>query len=207
MLTALISVWLLHLLAVTLPGANTFLVMRSAASRQFSYGIRAAFGIAIGSAGWATLAVLGVSAVFIAFPMVRLALQIAGGLYLCWLCFSFWSSSGAKASAGADTDTGTSAFRLGLLTNFTNPKAALFFGSIFSAALPTQPPAWLLLAAVLAVFANALGWYSLVAYLFSRNSVRRAYAANATMVSRAVGLVLGAFGARLLYLTYREAAA
>ncbi|MGH8804289.1 MAG: LysE family transporter, partial [Polaromonas sp.] len=94
MFSILISIWFLHLAAMVSPGANVFLVSQLAASDRTRSAVFAALGVTLGAGLWATFAVLGVNAVFEAFPRLRLALQIAGGLYLLYVASRLWRSNG-----------------------------------------------------------------------------------------------------------------
>ncbi len=82
--------------------------------------------------------------------------------------------------------------------------AALFFGGVFSACFPPHPSPALWGAAVAVVFVNAMGWYGLLAYGFSREAVRSAHLRNRQLVGRGAGALLGAMGLRLLW-SLREA--
>lgn len=205
MLTTLTTIWLLHLAATITPGTNTLLVSQLAAAHRGPDAAFAALGVAVGSALWATLAVLGVNLVFTAFPWLRIGLQVAGALYLLYLAARLWASGSPSTPLVSESVSPVAAFRLGLLTNFTNPKAALFFGSVFSASFPSTPHPTLLVAAVGLVFLNALCWYGLLAHLFSRDMVRDAYLRQQRIAGKVAGAVLGALGVRLLHLSFREA--
>ena len=85
MLTTLIGIWFLHVAALLSPGANVLLVSQLAASDRARSAAFAALGVTVGACMWASCAVLGVNALFQAFPGLRLALQIAGGLYLLYV--------------------------------------------------------------------------------------------------------------------------
>jgi threonine efflux protein len=203
MLSTFITIWLLHVAALLTPGANVLLVSHLAASggrRSASY---AAFGVTAGAAMWSTAAVLGVGAVFAAFPAVRVLLQVAGAVYLLYVAFRLWRSPAGGVSTGPLA--ATSAFRAGLLTNLSNPKSALFFGSVFSAALPAQPSVAVLGSAVALVVLNALCWHLLLAFLFSRRAVQAGYAAQRRLFSRLAGAVVGVLGLSLLFASVREA--
>jgi threonine efflux protein len=205
MLSTLTTLWLVHLAATATPGANTLLVTQLAAGDRGPGAIFAAFGVAVGSALWAALAVLGVGIVFHAFPVLRLSLQVIGGLYLLYVAARLWSSGSMGPAIEAGSISPRAAFRLGLLTNFTNPKAALFFGSVFSACFPANPAPALLAAAVALVFCNALAWYVLLARVFSRDAVRSAYLRQRRAAGKVAGIVLGALGLRVLLGSLREA--
>ena len=178
--------------------------MQLAASGRRPNALSAALGVAVGSALWASLAVFGVSIIFTAFPVLRIALQVVGGFYLLYLASRLWASGNLHTAVGAKSVSNWSAFRLGLLTNFTNPKAALFFGSIFSACFPSSPNSLLLVGAVTIVFLNAWGWYSGVAHLFSWRTIRNAYLRNIAVAGKFAGIVLGTLGLRILLVSLRE---
>jgi threonine efflux protein len=205
MLPTLVTIWLLYVAAMVSPGANVLLVSQLAASNHARSARFAGLGVAVGAGLWATLAVLGINAVFDAFPGLRLALQIAGGLYLLYVASRLWRSNDAAYSTHAPAISRGAAFRLGLLTNVTNPKAALFFGSVFAASFPAHPSAPLQVSAVAIVVISALCWYALLAYLFSRERVRAAYARTRQVATRITSIALGALGLSLLVASLREA--
>jgi len=207
MFTTLFTVWLLYVAAMVSPGANVLLVSQLATSDQTRSAWFAGLGVAVGAGLWATCAVFGVNAVFAAFPGFRIALQIVGGAYLLYLATRIWQSGGTSWRGAAVSVTRRRAFRLGLLTNITNPKAALFFGSVFVAAFPAQPSTALQAAAVAVVVASAVCWYTLLAYLFSRQTVRSAYARASQTAGRVAAIAFGALGTGLLLAAFREARA
>jgi threonine/homoserine/homoserine lactone efflux protein len=204
MLSTFATIWFLHVAALLTPGANVLLVSQLAASGARRSAVYAAWGITVGAAIWSSAAVLGVSALFAAFPAARLVLQVAGAMYLLYVATRLWRSRSARP-ANADGPTIARAFRAGLLTNLSNPKSALFFGSVFSAALPANPGAGLLAAAVLLVVLNALAWHLLLAFIFSRKAVQAGYAAQRGVFTRVAGAVVGALGLSLLFASLREA--
>jgi threonine efflux protein len=139
------------------------------------------------------------------FPVLRIALQVAGGLYLLYLATRLWSSGNMENDITIGLLSPFAAFNRGALTNFTNPKAALFFGGVFSTCFPTNPSNALLVASVLVVFVNALCWYASLAYLFSRKPVRDVYMRKRSMIGKMAGALLGALGARFLLVSLRDA--
>lgn len=174
------------------------LVSQLSVSQGRRSGLFAALGVTLGACMWATLAVLGVNAVFEAFPRVRLVLQIAGGCYLLYVACRLWRSVAPQSSGSGGSVSALSAFRLGLLTNVTNPKSALFFGSVFATSLPVSPAPSLQAAVVAIVTANALLWHVFLAHAFSRARVREAYSSHGRFINRTAGAILGALGLRVL---------
>lgn len=205
MLYALATIWFLHLAATATPGANTLLIVQLAVSRNLKAARHAAVGVAVGSAVWALFAVLGLNVVFSTFPRIRLALQALGGLYLLWLATKVWCFRSSSIPSKIESGSMSHAFRLGLITNFTNPKAALFFGSIFAACLPQNAPLWVSIAAVVVIFVNSFCWYSLLARLFSKANVRSAYMANLHVASKVAASTFVGIGVSMLFKSLREA--
>jgi threonine/homoserine/homoserine lactone efflux protein len=207
MLTTLITIWILHVAAMATPGANVLLVSQLAASDRAQSAVFAALGVTLGAFIWAASAVLGVHAVFQAFPGLRLALQIAGGIYLLLVASRLWRAGAAALTEGRASVSRRAAFRLGFLTNITNPKSALFFGSVFAASFPAAPSPLLQITAVAMIVLNALCWHTLLAYLFSRARVRSAYTRVRGLANRVAGVVVGVLGLGLLLATLRDARA
>lgn len=205
MTSTFITIWLLQVAAMVVPGPNFLFVSHLAASSGRRSSIYGAVGVAIGATILASAAALGVGALFRAAPTLRLLLQVAGATYLVYLAIRLW-----RLPVGSATSTGTvapvgGALRAGLLTNLSNPKSILFFGSVFSTALPDSPTGPTMLAAVLMMGFNSLWWHVLLACTFSIAPIRTQYARRRDLLSRAGGTVLGAFGASLLWASLREA--
>jgi threonine efflux protein len=205
MLSTLIAIWLLHIVATATPGANTLLVAQLAASGHGPSAVFSAIGIAIGSAIWAALAVLGVNILFATFPVLRTTLQVAGAAYLLFLAARFWSSGNSVNDIAVELFSPYVALYRGMLTNFTNPKAALFFGGIFSTCFPPNPSNMLLIASVLVVFVNAMCWYVALAYLFGCEPIRKMYMRNRGLIVKIAGALLGTIGLRFLILSFHDA--
>ena len=198
MLPTLLSIALLHWLVLITPGANVLLVSQLAASGHRRSALYASLGISFVTFIWALLAILGVNALFAAHPAARLALQIAGALYLGYVAVRLWRSGASASESVAVHLQAWAAFRLGFITNLLNPKSALFFGSVFATALPAEHSPGLLVASIALVFANALTWHTFLALAFSRPAVQSAYSRNRQLLNRLASGVVGAFGLRLL---------
>lgn len=126
---ALLLAWLA---AVASPGPDLFQLIR-VGTKDRRAGVLCALGIMVGNTIWITASLLGLSALVQAAPRVLSALQIVGGAYLLYM------GSGAIRAGlrGNPTEVGEAQrvnrpFRLGVLTNLSNPKALLFFGAIFA---------------------------------------------------------------------------
>ncbi len=201
------AVFVVHVLAMASPGPNVLVVTQTAASRSRRAGVWAALGIAAGAGLLAGAALAGVGALLDHAPWVHDALRVAGGGYLVYLGVRLWRGARAPAAfaAGgalraeprADARGNGDAFRVGLLTNLTNPKALAFYGSVFAALFAPGSPAWLKLAAVAFVVANSTAFHVALACLFSTRRAQTAYGRLKLRVDRIAGAGLALLGLAL----------
>ncbi|MBM7044226.1 MULTISPECIES: LysE family translocator [Rhizobium] len=184
------------------PGPSFVLVSRIAVSRSRKAGLAAAFGMGTGSVIFATLALFGLSALLMKVEWLYLALKVAGGLYLIYVGIRIWRNAAhdlpidAPATPAAGGIIRNFLFALG--TQLSNPKTAIFYGSIFAALLPASPAPWLLLTVPPAVFVVETGWYMVVTMAFSSNRPRALYIGSKLWIDRVAGAIIGALGARLV---------
>ena len=205
MLATLLTIAVLHWLALLTPGVNMLLISQLAASGQRRAACFAAVGITLVAFTWSMLAVLGVTAVFTVYPELRQAVQIAGGLFLMYVATRLWGSSAGSTGTVSEHLSPFAALRMGFLTNIMNPKSALFFGSVFAAALPESPSPELMVAAVALAATNAFSWHMFLAFALSQSRVQAAYARQSKRLGRIAGALVGAFGVHLLVATVLEA--
>src|SRR5262245_44738102 len=197
------SVFAVHLLAMVSPGPNVLVVTQTAASDGRRAGAWAALGIAAGAGLMSSAALAGLSVVLKQFAWLHAALGLVGGAYLLYLGLRLWRGAGARTSASAAPGEGVArtdwrAFRLGLATNLTNPKALLFYGSVFAALFAPDAPLWVRLAAVGIIAANSTGFHVALACLFSTPRAQAGYRRIKPWVDRAAGTGLALLGLRLL---------
>jgi len=199
---ALAGLAFVHLLAVASPGPSFLLVAQLAAARSRRSALLAALAMMIGALLWAAAALFGLQLLFARFETLYLVLRVAGGLYLLWIALQIFRHAAVAAPTIERVEPRAgdlTVFRHALLVQLSNPKIAVFFGTIFVALLPADPPLWVL-AAVLAIVAiDELGWFTLVALLFSAGPARRLYRRAQSSIDRITGLVLGGLGLRLIF--------
>lgn len=196
------SVFVVHVLAMLSPGPNVLVVTQTAASRTRRAGVLVALGVATGAALWSGAALLGLSALFMQVGWLYAALTFAGGAYLLYLSFRLWRGASRPlvltAGEPVTSQTDWQAFCLGLLTNLTNPKALVFYGSIFAALLTPELPAWVKLAAFGIIVGNSVIWHGALACFFSAGRAQRFYQRVKGGIDRVAALVLALLALRLI---------
>lgn len=184
--------------AMISPGPDFFIVSQTALSRGFAAGAWTAAGIATGVAFYATLAVLGLAYLLSQALWLTVAIKIAGGLYLLWMAWKMLQSSSEESPATGTPVRHRNPFVTGLLTNLTNPKVAVFFGSLFAAALTPQASMATKLAIIGMSAVLPLLWFCFVSACLAVPSVRERYHSMRTTINRIGGVIIGLFGIKLL---------
>lgn len=205
----LLTVYIATFVAFTSPGPN-FIAITSYSVQDRDAGVGVATGISFGTALWALLASTGITAFLTAFENASLTVSIIGGLYLCWLGYKSIRSAlqNSKFNASLEqvnTDISfLEAFRTGLLIQLTNPKTALFWLALTSAAIRPNTEPVVVATLVLGCLFIALLWHIALAYVFSTGPIRQAYINFKTVISSVFGVLFAGFGLRVLYNAYRE---
>lgn len=117
------------LVMVLTPGPNMiYLVSRSITQGRVA-GLVSLGGTGVGFLVYMTLANLGLAVVFVVVPWLYIGLKAAGVLYLAWLAWKALKPGGAGLFEPRPLahDSGWKLFRMGLLTNLLNPKAAVMY--------------------------------------------------------------------------------
>lgn len=199
-LTAFIAFAALCLFAAISPGPAVLMSARTGLTQGFRTGLGLAAGIGTGAVVWALAAIFGLGVVFAVAPALLWALKILGGAYLVWMGWHLWRDA-AKPFSTADNrslpQTPIAGFRLGLLTQFSNPKAAVMFSAIFLGTVPPHTPYWQIAALLLVIFINEFLWNALVSRIFSLDRTRAAYISLKTIIDRAFGGLLIALGVKV----------
>lgn len=200
MIAALGSLALLHLLMAMLPGPNTLLVIHLAASRSRAAGLAAAGGVALGSAIWVMVALLGLAVLMAQAGELYRLLQLAGALYLMFVGLRM-VMAGLRRPQGESSPrlraSGRAPLLRGLATTLANPKSAVFWSSVFLVALPAHAPDWFAPAVVALVTVQAFAWYGFCALACSTGPVRAIYARIGRVLDVVAGAVMLLLGGRL----------
>ncbi|WP_019009857.1 LysE family transporter [Deinococcus aquatilis] len=197
----LIAVALVHLVVLVIPGPDVLLVSQTAVGRSRRAALFAGAGVVTGIAAWALLALLGIGILFQNFAWIHGVIRVAGGAYLLYMAYTLWRSSFGAGAAHAPTVTPLGdwkAYRSGLLTNLANPKAAIFFGSVFSSVIPAHSSAGLRMGVFAVILGLSLVWFALVALGMSTAPLQARYLRARRTIDRVAGTLMAGFGTLLL---------
>jgi threonine/homoserine/homoserine lactone efflux protein len=121
---ALTALWL-----VLTPGPNMVYLVSRSISQGRSAGLVSLAGTGVGFVIYMTMANLGLSTVFSAVPWLYIGLKAVGVVYLLWLAWKALKPNGVGVFEVHDLRNNKpfTLFRMGLLTNLLNPKAAIMY--------------------------------------------------------------------------------
>jgi threonine/homoserine/homoserine lactone efflux protein len=132
----LLNFILLHLLASCSPGPDSLLVLRSSLTFGVRSGLMVTLGILIGVSIQIVLCLSGLALLLETLPGALRLLALAGTLYLLWIALSMWRSAAEELNPSSLKEA--PGIRMGLFTNLLNPKAFLYFVSLFSIGIPAS---------------------------------------------------------------------
>ncbi len=197
-LVAVLGVWSVTVLS---PGPNFLATSYTAATQGRGRALMVVAGITVGTAIWATASLTGLSLLFQTAGWLYQIVKVAGAVFLMTigliLIVSTWRSGAGDPPVARAAMTAGQAFRRGLIVDLANPKAAVFFTSLFAAALPPAAPLWFQALVVAAVVVIAGGWYALVACLVHLRPVATVLGRARRALDVAAGSLFCALGLRL----------
>lgn len=198
------TVALVHLLAVASPGPDFAIMLRQALCQSRKNALLTAAGIGAGILVHVSYSLLGIGLLIQQSILLFTILKVAGALYLTWIAIQCLRAKAGGIYVDTETSTrqtGFAALRLGFLTNALNPKATLFFVSLFSVIIsPGTPVA--IQAGYGAYMALATGiWFALVAVFFTLPAVRKGFNRFGHWLDRLMGGVLLLLAGQLLLST------
>ena len=204
--TAMITSLAALLLGAMSPGPSFVIVARNAIGLSRGDGLATALGMGIGGVFFSGVALLGLYTLLASVEWLYVGLKVAGGLYLIYLASRIWRGAtkplAFDARPGAMTNRRKS-FWVGLSTQLSNPKTAVYYGSIFAALLPQHPPLWCYFALPPAIFAIEAGWYTVVAVCFSSRRPRELYLHWKAWIDRLAAGAVAALGLRLVLTAHK----
>ncbi|WP_251358315.1 LysE family translocator [Kangiella sp. TOML190] len=194
-----------HLLAVASPGPDFAIVMRQSLIFGRRPAIVTSIGIGLAILVHVAIALVGVGALIKSTPWLFTSIKIAGALYLGYI--GLQAIRAQKSSPNSKQNDKPSqqqmplskAFRQGFMTNVLNPKATLFFFSLFTSIISTSTPIKIqLVYGIWMAFATA-AWFVSLSFLLSQQKVRGFFANYGYWIDRILGAFLIGLAIMLLF--------
>lgn len=195
-----------YLLAAISPGPNFVVVINNALAHSRQTGLYTAAGVACGSTLHTLMGFVGISALVVQSVWLFQLVKVGGGVYLIVLGLqTLWSSRRAIELPAVDISqicapgelTSGRALRTGFITCAVNPKAAVFFLSLFSLMIEPTTPLWAKVTMIIMIALLSFSWYSSVACLFSNDRARVIYLRSKRKINGLFGCLLIALGIKV----------
>ena len=204
MISLFLTVAVVQIVALASPGPDFFFISQTAASQSRRDAFKGVIGITLAVAIWAAVALLGLNLILKQMAWLHQLILLAGGAYLMWMGIQMIKSARQAQPVAAEATPVTTSrkkniFLRGLLTNLSNPKAIIYFGSIFSLIVGDDVSSATRTAIFILIVAETLIWFSLVATLFSLPWVKAKYQKLAKWIDGIAGTLFVAFGLHLIF--------
>lgn len=198
--TELITLLGVHILGLVSPGPDFIVTVKQSLSSGKRAGYWTALGIGVGCMVHMTYCIVGVGFIITQSILALNILKYVGAAYLVYIGIKALRSKANSAEAiqaEQHAQTKWQSFRIGLLTNLLNPKATLFFLSLFTivmkpgTSMSTQFSYALIMAGV------AVIWFMLVSTVLTIAPIQKRFQRYQHWIDRTLGVVLIALGAKV----------
>ena len=192
----------IHILAAASPGPDFVLVSQQTLSNGKKAGLMCSIGIALGLSIHIIYSAFGLAAIIANSSNTLWVIKLLGGGYLIYLGIKGLMS---KAAANEDGEakqvvkySTKKSIGIGFLCNALNPKAPVYFVSLFTLVLSPDMPlhhiafygVWLMLI--------QFGWFAFVVTLLSHPKINKKFKKMGYLIDRVLGGALVVLGIKLL---------
>ena len=186
------TIVLLHLFAVASPGPDFLLVTRQSLRFGRSVAIWASAGIATGIIFHSFIAITGVSLLILSNPEFFNWLKMIAAVYIAYLgCLSLFAKPNPLNNENRKhNENYLGSYVLGLITNILNPKAILFFITLFTVVVNESTTTILLLFYGLYMSITTFIWFTGISYIFSNQVLTKKYENFIPVFEKVIGIIL-----------------
>ncbi len=189
------------LLALASPGPDFAMIVKQSITYGKRSSIIASIGIGLGISVHIIYSVLGIGLIISKSIVLFSIIKYIGAAYLIYIGYKSLKSKGLKLEVGDSITNQTmsdkKSFFIGFLCNALNPKATLFFLSIFTVVVDINTPLYIQsLYGVFCIFATMF-WFVGVSVFLSQKKVRKFFNSFGHIFDKTVGVVLIALGLKV----------
>lgn len=202
MLALLITVSIVHLMAVMSPGPDLIVCVKNTLKYSRKIGLWTAFGFACGVLVHISYCLLGVAWLISQSVLLFNMVKIMGAIYLIYLGIKT-----LKSHRDANLDfivqkarqplKPWQAWRDGFMTNLLNPKATLYFLGFFSVIMPPNLEFSSLAVISCTLFFITFAWFALVATVMTVKPIRVRFLKIERKVDQVFGVILILLGLKV----------
>jgi len=195
------TVAVLNLVAAISPGPDFILTIKNSLLYSRRSGIYTGIGIGLGLIVHLFYCAAGIGYIISKSIILFSVIKILGAGYLIYIGLSSIFSKGsitAISEEKTNVDLSRSdALKMGFLTNVLNPKATLFFLSLFTFVISPSTPLYVVIIISVIIIATALSWFTVVSVFFTHKSVQRRFLKYGNGINRLLGGLLVVLGVKI----------
>lgn len=203
----LLAVAVVSLLAAISPGPDFFIVLRNSISYSRNSGLLTALGVSLALIIHLSYTLVGLGVLIAESPFLYTVLKYSGVGYLFFIgsrgLISSFKNSTTLDLEYSKSDNQISSFkalRQGFLTNLLNPKAAIFFISLFSQFIDSTTPIFLKVEYAFINWSITLSWFLFLSYLITSKGFIGKISHFRIYIDRIMGGALMLLGMKLLFI-------
>ena len=192
-----------HLLAAASPGPDFVLVSQQTLCNGKRAGLFCSLGIALGLSVHILYSVFGLAALIANSASALWVIKLLGGSYLIYLGISGLRAKATKQAAIATgkvaQDSAFKTIGLGFLCNALNPKAPIYFISLFTIVISQSSPTQYLFIYGLWMMVLQFMWFAFVTLLLSSPVITAKFHSLGYWINRIAGSAMLLLGINLLF--------
>ncbi len=200
-LPAILSVALIHFLAVASPGPDFIMILRNSLVFSRRSGVYAAIGLGLGICVHVAYSLAGIALIISQSVVLFNVIKLLGAAYLIYIGIKSLQAKQRNSNIDVSHSKGdltkSEAIRTGFITNATNPKATLFFLSLFTLVIEPSTPLGIKLIMGFEMAIVTSLWFSFIAVLASHRVIRTRITSVQHYIERVMGGILILFGVKL----------
>jgi RhtB (resistance to homoserine/threonine) family protein len=206
MIAQFLSIGLIALLGAMLPGPDFAIVTRNSLLHTRQSGFFTSLGVGAAILIHMTYCVLGLALVISSSLWLYHLIKYIGAAYLIYLGVQSLLSKQVEAFSSSDKklkqthQSNFTSFKQGFLTNLLNPKATLFFLSLFTVIINPNTSRYWQIAIGLEIFFVATLWFCCLTVVLSHPYIKQLLSYAEFYIAKLLGLILIGFGIALAFI-------
>lgn len=190
-------------LAVISPGPDFAMVLKQSITYGRKTSIYSSIGIGLGISVHVIYTILGIGLIISKSIILFTTIKLLGALYLIYLGYKSLKSAGFKVGEkqvlGKESISNKKAFIQGFLCNALNPKATLFFVSLFTVIISIDTPIYIqAIYGVICIFIT-MTWFVFLSLVLSFKKVRNFFNSFGKWFDKTIGVVLISLGLTIAF--------
>jgi len=182
-------------LAVVSPGPDFALITRNSLLYSRKAGIYSAFGLGLGILIHVTYCIIGVGLIISKSLLLFNLIKYIGAGYLIYIGYlsltDKYHKLGNQKNKHSDKKTDPDKFiRMGFITNVTNPKATLFFLSLFTVVIQQNTPVLVKYFYGIIMSLITFFWFTFVSIILSHKIIKEKIAKFQFIFEKIMGFIL-----------------